>query len=190
LGCLFKLVALGISSFSFLVVTLLALGVFLALSGEPEPCVDRSVDAARGAGADLRENWAAAAGSLLAGQPARVNVTEAQATAIAAVYLEERGVDVNDFRVYFCPGGMAEATGRVARLGVTSNVLLRGRLDFDGERHRIDIDSVRIGNVPSFLAKPVVELLVDENDVRTLPLTENITDIEYGDGIAVVTIEP
>jgi hypothetical protein len=187
LGCVLRLAALAIPGFLFFAVAGVALGGYLAFTGAPQPCVDRDSAPAPSAGQTLAENWRQLANVLAGSQDVALVITEDEASAFGAEYLEDRDMPVEDFRLYFCPGGYAEATGKVGILGIHSNVLLRGTIDVSGRENRVDIDAVRAGRIPDFIARPLVGLFVDEENVVELPLAERITAIEYRNGTALVT---
>ena len=187
---LFRLVAFAATGFIFLAITAVAFGAFLMTNGTPSPCADRSVDPAPASTGELQSNWLDVGSQVVSGQTVQLQVNEDEATIIAAGYLDAKHVPVDKLRIYFCPDGTAEATGKVGVLGVDSNVLIKGRLDVGGPAPVIEIDEVQAGSFPSFLAKHVVNMLVDQHDARTLPLVERISAIEYHDGYAVATLSP
>jgi hypothetical protein len=187
LGCVQRLAALVIPGFLFFALVGVAVGGYLAFTGAPQPCVDRDSEPAPGAGRTLADNWRNLANVLAGNQDVELVITEDEASAYGAEYLEDRDVPVEDFRLYFCPGGYAEATGKVGILGLNSDVLMRGTLDVSGGESRVDIDAVRAGRIPDFIVRPVVDLFVDEENLVELPLAEQITAIEYRNGTALVT---
>jgi hypothetical protein len=187
LGCIFKLLGLAVPAVLFFALAGAALGAYLAFSGVPQPCVDRDTQPAPAAGQTLADNWRQLANVLAGSRDVELVITEDQASVFGAQYLRDRDVPVEDFRLYFCPGGYAEATGKVGILGLDSNLLLRGTLDVSSRENRVDIDSVRAGRVPNFIARPLFDLFLDEESVVQLPLAEQITAIEYRNGSAVVT---
>jgi hypothetical protein len=187
LGCVLRLAALVIPGFLFFALVGVAVGGYLAFTGAPQPCVDRDSEPAPGAGRTLADNWRNLANVLAGNQDVELVITEDEASAYGAEYLEDRDVPVEDFRLYFCPGGYAEATGKVGILGLNSDVLMRGTLDVSGGESRVDIDAVRAGRIPDFIVRPVVDLFVDEENLVELPLAEQITAIEYRNGTALVT---
>jgi hypothetical protein len=187
LGCVLRLAALVIPGLLFFALVGVAVGGYMAFTGAPEPCVDRDSAPAPNAGRTLADNWRNLANVLAGNQDVELVITEDEASAYGAEYLEDRDTPVDDFRLYFCPGGYAEATGKVGVLGLNSNVLMRGTLDVSGGESRIDIDAVRAGRIPDFIARPVVDLFVDEENLVELPLAEQITAIEYRNGSALVT---
>jgi hypothetical protein len=192
LGCLFRLVTSALSAFFFIVIASGALAAFLVFNGKPEPCVDRSLQPAPEADDELQANWLDVIDGVSRGERVMLSVTEEQASVLGQAYLDARDFPVEDLRVYFCPDGTAEATGRVRTgvLGLESNVLVKGTLEVEGNTNRIIIDEVKVGEFPDFLAGRIYDVLVDENDIRNLPLVQNIDEIEYRDGEAIVTVAP
>jgi hypothetical protein len=157
----------------------------LVFTGSPAACVDRAVPVSAAASQELRAAWRAF-GAQAAQGPASISITETQATSRGVEYVEEKDAPVEELQVYFCPGGYAEASGRISVLGAKTKVVVRGTLDLSGSSPRIQIDSVRAGNLPSFIAKPAVDLVLNTGDLRTLDLDEHLTGIQFSDGIAHV----
>ncbi len=87
---------------------------------------------------------------------------------------------VDDLQVYFCPSGVAEASGKIKVAGLKSKVVVP----------RIQIDEVRAGNLPSFIAKPAVDAILNTGNFRTLDLNEKLISIQYTDGKATITGGP
>jgi hypothetical protein len=75
-------------------------------------------------------------------------------------------------------------------LGLGSNILVKGTVDVERGENRVDLDEVHVGQFPDFLARRVYDLLVDEDGIRNLPIAQNIDEIEYRDGEAIVTVAP
>ena len=71
-------------------------------------------------------------------------------------------------------------------LGIKSKVVVRGTLDLSGSKPQIQIDSVRAGNLPSSVAKPAVDLILNTGNLRTLDLDEHLISIQFTDGTATV----
>ena len=181
-----------LSVFFFIVVASGALAAFLVFNGTPQPCVDRSIQPAPEADEELQANWLTVLDGVSRGERVQLSVTEEQASILGQGYLDARDVPVDDLRVYFCPDGTAEATGRVSTgiLGLGSNVLVKGTVDVEGGRNRVDLDEVLVGEFPDFLARRVYDLLVNEDGLRDLPITQHLEAIEYRDGEAIVTVGP
>jgi hypothetical protein len=167
----------------------LVVGGVLIFTGSPSACVDRVVPISRAESESLKREWDAFAAQSRRAQ-ATITISEAQATSRGVEYIEEKDVPVEDLQVYFCPAGYGEASGKIKVLGLTTKVVVRGTLDLSGDKPRIQIDSVRAGNLPSAVAKPAVDLILDTGNFRTLDIDEHLLRIEYGDGIARVTGGP
>jgi hypothetical protein len=163
---------------------IIVIGV-MVFTGSPAACVDREVPVSAAASQELRSAWNAF-GAQAARGPASITITETQATSRGVDYVEEKDAPVEDLQVYFCPGGYGEASGRISVLGAKAKVIVRGTLDLSGPSPRIQIDSVRAGNLPSFIAKPAVDLILNTGDLRTLDIDEHLTGIQFGDGTANV----
>lgn len=187
---MFRFLATLISLLFFLSIVGIALSVFLVLSGKPEACVDREVQPAPPPSIELQENWRRMRALVEDGETVSLGVTELQASSYGQEYLEDSDVPLDDFVIHFCADKTAEASGRISVLGLDSNILVKGRLDVSGEQPRVRLDSFKAGNFPDFVAKRAIQLLLDDNDVRTLDLFDNIVDVEYRDGEVVVTVEP
>jgi hypothetical protein len=190
LGCLFRLVSFLFSASFFILVGAIALATYLLLTASPQPCVDRALNPGPDARGVLETNWLELARRVAEGEEFQLAVSEDQATAIARAYLETRDLPVDGLRVYFCPNGLAEATGSVSVLGLESDFAVGGTLDVSGARPRVEIKSVRAGSFPNFIAKPIVDWLLKDKEVIDLPLAERITAVEIRDGEALVTAAP
>ena len=171
------------------VVILVVIGAVLAFSGSPEPCIDRESVPSTAASDELDAAWRAFRARAAAG-PAELRVSELQATSRGVAYLDEKDVPVDRLQVYFCPDGSAEASGEIDMAGVSAKVVVKGTLDLSGDEPRIEIESVRAGSLPSAVAKPAVDLILDTGNVRTLDLDVNLTAIEFSDGQATLSGAP
>lgn len=188
MGCVFKLVRVAFVAFILVALAGAGLGTVLALSGSPEPCVDRGVDPAPSNDQALSENWQQLLFSLASGEDTQITVSEDEASTVGANYIEQRNIPVEDFRLYFCPDGRPQAAGKVEFLGIQSNVVAKGDLDLSGAQPRLQIDSVKAGRLPGFVSKPLAELVLDEQDVTNVPLPQQVSDVDYQDGQAIVTV--
>ena len=102
-------------------------------------------------------------------------------------YVTAKNAPVDDLQVYFCPNGTAEAAGTLSVAGIKSKVVAQGTLDLSGEKPRIQIDEIRAGNLPSAVAKPAIELVLNTGNLRTLDLGAPIKSITYSDGRVTIT---
>ena len=138
----------------------------LIFTGSPAPCVDRHSDYSAAASQELRAAWDAFSRQT-AGASGSLSITEAQATSRAIEYVEELSV-----------------------LGRKATVVISGTLDLSGELPRIQVDSIRAGNLPSAAAVPVVNLVLNSGHFRTLDLDQPLRSITFVDGTATVTGGP
>ncbi|MPZ47925.1 MAG: hypothetical protein GEU75_01175 [Dehalococcoidia bacterium] len=161
----------------------------LVFTGSPDACVDRAVTPSAEASSALVSAWRDFESAAVAGG-AEITVTELQATSRGVEYIEEKDVPVEDLQVYFCPDGTAEASGKIVVAGLKGKIVVRGTLDLGGDKPGIQIDEIQAGNLPSALAKPAIDLILNTGNFRTLDLDVRLTSIEYGDGAATVTGEP
>jgi hypothetical protein len=160
-------------------------GGVLVFAGSPATCVDRQIVPSSASSNELRAAWRTY-GQQAASGNATVTFTEQQVTSRGVEYITEKSVPVEELQVYFCPGGFAEASGEIKILGLKSKVVVRGTLDLSGARPRIQINDVRAGSLPSAVAKPVVDTILDTGNFRTLNLSEPIARLTYGDGTVTV----
>jgi hypothetical protein len=165
------------------IIGLILVGAILIFTGSPSPCAARSIQYSAAASQELRANFKA-----LAARGGTGNFNETQATSRGIDYINEKDAPVEDLQVYFCPGGYAEATGKVKILGMKSKVVVRGTLDLSGPQPQIDIQSVRAGNLPSAAARPVVNAILNAGNLKTLDIAERITQLQYSDGSVAVTV--
>ena len=81
-------------------------------------------------------------------------------------------------------------TWKIDVAGLSTKIVVKGTLDLSGAKPRIEIESVRAGSLPSAVAKPAVDLILDTGNVRTLDLDVNLTAIEFSDGQATLSGAP
>jgi len=160
-------------------------GTLLIFTGSPSACVDRSIEASPAASQQLKTEW-----TKLKRGPVTITLTEQQVTSRGVDYLDAKDVPVEQLQVYFCPNGTAQASAKIKVIGLKTRVVVRGTLDLTGAKPRIKIDEVRAGNLPSSVAKPAVDLILNTGDFRTLDFKEKLTEIRYGDGSATVAGGP
>jgi hypothetical protein len=187
---LIKLVFLALSGLFFLAVTATALGAFLVLTGAPQPCIDRAVTPAPPPDAALQANWDGILATTGTGEAFALSVTEDQATTLAQGHLEGKDVPVDDLQVFFCPDGTTEALGKVGFLGLSSDVLVKGTLDTQRRPARVELDSVKLGNLPSWVAESVLDAISEGEEARTLPTNLDLQSMQVGDGEAIVVLGP
>lgn len=154
----------------------------LILTGDPSPCVSRTSVPNSGAAVALQQKWDA---FKVAAAPATVQFTEQEVTSRGVAYLDERDVPISNLQVYFCPDGKAEAKGTASLLGRDVNILVRGSLDVGN--NEIVVDSVQAGNLPSLISTPLVNRILDRNNVRSLSLGVTLASSTSTDGIHTLT---
>jgi hypothetical protein len=162
------------------------LGGALIFTGNPKPCVARPVPVSGAAADGARAKWDAFQVEAAAG-PASVTFTEAEITSRGVQFVDERGVDVRDLQVYFCPDGRSQATGKLKVAGQDINVLAEGHLEFDGPTTYLEIDSIRAGNLPSFIGTWAVEQAVDKEKLRRLDIRVPLARSFSQDGLHTLT---
>lgn len=158
----------------------LLVGAALIFTGTPKPCVDREVPSSTAVSNAMRARWKAFERQA-ATSPASIIYTEEDITSRGVDYIDEKSIPVKKLQVYFCPEGYAEATGTVDIPGPDADVLVRGTLDLSGPEPYIDIQDIKIGNLPAFIGTRVVETALGD-DWKSLDLKVRLTDIAISDG--------
>lgn len=171
-------------------VTATALAGFLVLTGAPQPCVDRAVTPAPPPNEALQANWNDVASRVGAGEAVALSLTEEQATRLAQDHLRDKDVPIENLRVMFCPDGTTEAFGKVTVAGLSSDVLVKGVLDTERDQPQVDIESIKAGNLPSFVAEHMLDMVWEGEEARTIPIDLSIYSMEVTDGEAVVVVGP
>jgi hypothetical protein len=187
---LIKLAFLAVSSIFFMAVTATALAGFLVLTGAPKPCVDRAVTPAPAPNASLQANWSDLLTRVNAGEAVALSVTEEQATALAQGHLDDKDVPVEDLQIFFCPDGTTEAFGKVTLAGLSSDVLVKGTLDIEREQPQVQIESIKAGNLPSWVAQNLLDMVWEGEEARTVPVALNILSMDVSNGEAIVVVGP
>lgn len=187
---LIKLAVLVFSASFFLAVTATALAGFLVLTGAPRPCVDRSVSPAPQPNEALQANWNDVVSRVKAGEAVALSLTEEQATTLARDHLRDKDVPIEDLQVVFCPDGTTEAFGKATIAGLSSDVLVKGVLDTERDRPRVEIEAIEAGKLPSFVAERLLSMVWDSEEARTIPIDLSVYSMEVSDGEAVVVVGP
>lgn len=189
MGCILKIILFAVSGFFFAAVVIVALGAFLVVTGSPDACTDREIAPMSAAvAAQLEERWDQFS-MQIATAASTIDISESEATSRAREYVEEEDVPVNDLRVYFCGGGEGQLAGQVEAVGIDADFVVTGHLDVSGPRPVVELDSIQVGNLPSFVADAVFDILVSD-DARTLELDENLVGSEIGDGLIIISGGP
>ena len=190
MGLVLKVFFFVTSSIFFVGVVLIALTVFLVVTGSPSTCATPGWTTYPDPllATELDARWAVFSAQSQAG-PASIQITDAEATARGRQYLDDEDVPVDNFRVLFCGDGKGQIAGTVGALGLDAKFVVTGHLDIGGEKPVVALDSVDVGNVPGFIADKVLDVLV-KNDKRTLQLDENLSGSQINDGVIVISGGP
>lgn len=193
-----KVMFFAISGIFVLSLAIVGLGVFLVLTGSPKICA-AGPNSSR-VGDEIRPSPSAALAAQLnlnwedfsfdsETSLATIRITESEATSRARQFVEQEDVPIEDVRVYFCDDGTGQIAGRVEALGVDAEFVVTGSLDVNGDQAVLIVDSVNVGNMPGFIADAVFDTILNEG-LRTLELSENLTQVEITDGLITITGTP
>jgi hypothetical protein len=182
IGTIIRIGLIGIGVILGAGVGAVILGGALIFTGNPKPCVARAIPVSGAASDSARAKWDAFQVEAAAG-PASVTFTESEVTSRGVQFADERGVDVRDLQVYFCPDGRSQATGKLKVAGQDINVLAEGHLEFDGPTTYLEIDSIRAGNLPAFIGTWAVEQALDKEKFRRLDFSVPLAASFSQDGL-------
>lgn len=187
-GSFFRIAGITVAGVAGLsVIAAIILGVLL-FTGSPSPCVDREVVASSRAEQAMRDRWVEFVAKAETGR-ASVTFTEVELTSRAVTYVEEKDLPVKKITIYACPDGLGEALMTVDATIGTFDVLLRGNLDLSGDVPVIRVDSVDAGNVPGFIAKPIVDQILDRGGARKPDLDVELDSVRVDDGSVTIKSE-
>ena len=118
-----------------------------------------------------------------------ITLTESEVTSKGVAYLKDEGVDVANLQVFFCPNGVAQATGTYSGAGPSIDFLAEGTLDLSGTQPKIDVTSLKTGRMPDWLplAKAITAF---SEDARKLNLKIRLTNIQFTGGQVDITGGP
>jgi hypothetical protein len=168
-------------------------GGILIFTGSPTPCGNGPIAVSSEASQQMRTAWKEFA-LRAARAPANAAFNESQITSRGVDYVKEKNAPIEDLQIHFCAQGYAEAYGKVKVLALNSKVVVRGTVDVSGPKPVVTILSVKAGNLPSSVAKPIVDRVIDAANIRTLDIDEHVTNVvfsaEGGVGKVTVTAQP
>ena len=176
----------------FVPLLLVALGVLLVVAGSPGKCGGgRDLTFDPQLALDYEQRWLELNAQLASGRPASFTVSDSEATSQSRLFLAETGAPIRDVRVCFV-NGAADANGTISPpIGPDIAVRVKGSVDFSGPHPRAHIDSIRIGGLPGFIARPFLgpmgRLIDDQADQIVLG---HRIDVELADGQAVISGRP
>ena len=179
-------------SLAVLIVIIFGMGIVgtaLLITGTPQPCVDRQVLVSPAASQSLKGKWDGFRAQVASG-PASVTFNESEVTSRGVEYLKDKDVPLNDLQVYLCAQGYGEAMGTLDVLGRDVRTIIRGSLDLSKDKPRLDVQSIRAGNLPSGVATRIVNEILDRSGVKTLDIKERITGISFSDGEVTLRGQP
>ncbi len=187
---LLKFLLILTSGAFFVAVVVIALSVFLIVTGSPSTCAEPgwSVFPDPLLATQLDARWSVFSDQAKAG-PATIEVSEAEATARGRRYLDEKDVPVDNLNVYFCGDGKGQLAGKVGALGIGVKFVVTGHLDVSGEKPVVELDSVDLGNMPGFVADAVLHVLLNDQ-ARTLEIDDHLTATEISQGKIVISGGP
>lgn len=180
---------------------LLVIGIFglfivvvgaLALSGGPADCAPGdgpiTVDAAHSDA--FQQKWNGFNAIVDGGAPSSITLSESEISSRADTFLREKSGPFKEPRVCLHDGS-GEGQAKIAFLGLTAKVKVKGSLDLTGQHPQAKIDSIKVGNVPGWLMGPAesfVNRAIDNalNDVRL----EHRCSVAINPGEAGVTGTP
>lgn len=173
-------------------VLLLGLGVLLAVAGSPGECGGgRDLTFDPQLASDYEQRWLALNAQLMTGRPASFTVSDSEATSQSRIFLAETGAPIRDVRVCFVTDA-ADANGTISPpIGPDIAVRVKGSVDLSEQHPRARIDSIRIGGLPGFIARPFlgpIEGLIDDQ-ANQIELDHRIT-VQLSDGQAVILGQP
>ena len=155
--------------------------VALTFTGSPSACSDRNIDVSEPARVRLADKWETFEEEA-AQRSATVTFDESEVTSRAVKWGDDEGIGLDNIRVYLCQDGYAEATATFTGPGPNIDILARGTLDLTGARPVIDVQDVKIGNLPGFVPLDVALDFVDDEDKTLDILSVRLTSISFGDG--------
>ena len=181
----------------FAVFTLAALAVVAAVPVSamvflmsPDACVDRPVAVSQ-EDSDYVQDLVAQIQAGAVPENGQVTLTESEVSSRLVEILERKDAPVEDVRVHLCPEGYAEVTGKVKRLGMEVDVLVRGDVEVSGSVLTVNVMDTEIGGLPGGLsggwADRVVEEVIRNNGLYVIDIGVNLESVEIGDGYVTIT---
>jgi hypothetical protein len=127
----------------------------LAVTGGPADCTPGDgpivVDAAHSDA--FKQKWKGFNDVLDARSPSSVTLTESEISSRADSYLKTKNAPLKEPRACIHDGS-GEGQAKISFLGLTTKFKVKGTLDLTGAHPKAKIDSMSVGNVPSWLISP------------------------------------
>jgi hypothetical protein len=169
-----------------------AIMLLLVFRGSPGQCGGgRNLDTDPALAFEYDQRYAQFNQTLLNGLPATMTVSEREANSRARFFLATSDAPVDDFRLCFVDGRGDVNAKLDTPFGGDVAVRVKGSANLDGRHPEADIDSIKIGAVPSFVTRPfqgLVSRIVD-HQLDQIELDNRLT-AEVGDGEVVISGEP
>jgi hypothetical protein len=121
-----------------------------------------------------------------------ITFDETDVTSRGVEYIKEKDLPLKDLQVNFCPDGLGEARGTIDAPGRPIHVLLRGTLDLSGPKPRIDVKTIKAGNLPSIFGGTdwIITNVIKKSNADILDVNAHLTELEIKDGSATLTGGP
>lgn len=172
-------------------VALVAVGAFALFAGSPGACGGgREITFDPSLAFAYDERWLAFNTELLFGKPASITVTDSEATSRARFFIDA-AAPVEDVRICFVEGGGDVNATLETPVGPDIDVRVKGTADLAGAHPRADIESVRLGALPSFVTRPfhgIIERIADDQ-LERITLDYRLA-VEVHEGQATITGTP
>ena len=191
LGILIKWGLIGLITLIGVGLGVTLVGGALMFTGNPKPCVGRSVVPSTAASDALRADWDKFA-SEAAGGEATITFDEEGVTSRGVQYVDEKNLPLKNLQVHFCPDGLGEATGTINTPGPDIHVIMRGTLDLSGPKPRIDVREIKAGNMPSLFGGTdwIITNVVKKSNADILDVKPHLISLDIKDGSATLTSGP
>jgi hypothetical protein len=191
LGGIIKWVIIGLIAAVGVGLGASVIGAILIFTGNPSPCADREVEPSSAASQALRDEWKVFEQSAMSGNTV-ITFDELGITSRGVEYIDEKDLPLKDLQVRFCPDGLGEASATIDVPGPDIHVLLRGTLDLSGSKPRIDVQTIKAGNLPGLFGGTawIVNNIIKRGDADILDIKPHLISLEIEDGSATLTGGP
>ena len=176
---------------------LAAVGLFLlTVTGSPGSCEneERPILDTTDLGIVFQLKWDRFNDTLDAGQESTVVLSESEVTSRARLWVDEQDVSVSDLLICFSVDSAA-ASGKVdvPFFPGDVDVLIRGTVDLRGEHPDIEIDEIKVGNLPgplTGLVEGFIETLINDQEEELELALEHDYGITFGEGDITIGGQP
>jgi hypothetical protein len=173
-------------------VVIIAAGLLFVFAGSPAQCGGgRDVQVSPALSQSYEQRWLAFNATLTRGQPATLAVSDSEATSRTRDFLAASEAPVKDLRICFVDNA-ADVNGTITTpFGPDVTVRVKGNADLSGAHPRARIDSIQIGGLPSFVARPfrglITRIIDDQTDQIAL---DHRLSVDLTEGQAQITGQP